>query len=321
MTAQFSEECTKLLNSLQSYESLHRITQALLAYWPDHQRYIQASLLSEDSSPLERLEEVAQYIELLAGENLQQRVKDYKWLCERFREEQFYFFRHKKYRLSTVEEAIEQVYSNHEYMSQYMSGDLLAQIYWRNHALSMDIFRERFIEPASPGARYLEVGPGHGLYMAFAASQQNFISLTGWDLSATSLQDTKQALDKMVSRSVEDILLSQQDIVNATNLSPQFDYIMCSEVLEHTENPRKALENMHACMNPGGKLFLNVPVNSPAPDHIYLWSDPDDVSELVSQTGFSLLYKEELPPTGKSLEIAKKHDLDILCIIIAEKNA
>jgi len=116
-----------------------------------------------------------------------------------------------------------------------------------------------------------------------------------------------------------EINLVQQDIVAATGLESKFDCIMCSEVLEHTEEPEKALMNMHSSLRDQGRMFLHIPINSPAPDHIYLWRKAEEIEDLVENNGFVIESFTAIPPTGKTLSEAQKHDLDISCIAIARK--
>ncbi len=76
---------------------------------------------------------------------------------------------------------------------------------------------------------------------------------------------------------------------------------------------------MLVALRPGGRLFLNIPVNSPAPDHIYLWRDPEEIRAMIIDHGYEIESFSALPPTGKTLEQAKKFNLDISCIAIARK--
>jgi SAM-dependent methyltransferase len=49
-----------------------------------------------------------------------------------------------------------------------------------------------------------------------------------------------------------------------------FDYVVCTEVLEHTLQPFAAVAEIHRILRPGGRLFLSVPFNlrihGPLPD-------------------------------------------------------
>jgi 2-polyprenyl-3-methyl-5-hydroxy-6-metoxy-1,4-benzoquinol methylase len=151
----------------------------------------------------------------------------------------------------------------------------------------------------------------------FAARDARCKSLTGWDLSASSLESTRVALESMQTK--REAHLAARNIVEDDPVGQEFDSIICSEVLEHTEDPGRALRSMLASLRPGGRIFLNVPVNSPAPDHIYLWSDTADLGHLIADTGFAIDSFIELPPTGKTLALARKYALDISCIVVAHR--
>jgi len=75
---------------------------------------------------------------------------------------------------------------------------------------------------------------------------------------------------------------------------------------------------IHA-LRPAGRIFINVPVNSPAPDHIYLWRRPAEITDLVRSVGLQIEQQWHFPATGKTLEEAIEHELDISCVVIAHK--
>ena len=60
-----------------------------------------------------------------------------------------------------------------------------------------------------------------------------------------------------------------------------------------------------------GRLFLSVPVNSPAPDHIYLFRTPEEAIDMVREAGFDIQHTLFSPCTGVSLARARKHRLTI----------
>jgi len=95
----------------------------------------------------------------LIGERLPEFAADYHWMCDNFKEEQWYFARHKTYRLSTLEDAAREVYTNAPYMSRYVNGILLSQLFWRNHAQAMDVYRTVFLPGNKQGYAHLDVGP------------------------------------------------------------------------------------------------------------------------------------------------------------------
>ncbi|HEY8191764.1 MAG TPA: class I SAM-dependent methyltransferase [Alphaproteobacteria bacterium] len=299
------------------FPSIAEIAMAVLKAWPEHKKFVDSSLSVADDSFLMRLENVADHALTLTGGDLVRFAADYRWMCEVFREEQFYFARHKKYRRSTIEEAIRDVYGNAPYMSRYVNGILISQILWHNHAHAMDIYREQFLPRNKNDYAHLEVGPGHGLFLSFAATDDRCGSVAAWDVSPSSLESTRRALEKMGV--IRDVMMTEAEICSVDPAPEQFDSIMCSEVLEHTEQPEKALANIVRALRPGGRLFLNIPVNSPAPDHIYLWRKPEEIRQMVEAGGLEIERFITLPPTGKTLEQALKHDFDISCIAIARK--
>ena len=299
------------------YCHLDAMAHALLDLWPEHERFLLTSFKDVTSESMTRSNDAARLAVALMGNRLNDWAADYRWMCDMLMEERFYFTRNKRYRRSTLAEAQEAVYANLPFMSRYVNGLLVSQICWRNHARAMDLFRANFLPGNRSGYHHLEVGPGHGLFLVFAAQDQRCASVTGWDLSPGSIESTRSALKKMaISR---EVVLKMQDIVEMDAPTRQFDSIMCSEVLEHTENPERALENMYSSLRSGGRIFLNVPVNSPAPDHIYLWRNAADLREMIADQRFAIEEFIELPPTGRTLDQARKQELDVSCVTIAYK--
>ena len=79
----------------------------------------------------------------------------------------------------------------------------------------------------------------------------------------------------------------------------RFGSVVLSEILEHLEDPVGALRAAAAWMRPGAWLWVNVPVNSPAPDHIFLLRTPEEAVELVRTAGFTPVDTAFYPMTGR----------------------
>ncbi|HLG87701.1 MAG TPA: class I SAM-dependent methyltransferase [Alphaproteobacteria bacterium] len=232
-------------------------------------------------------------------------------------EEELHFRRHQRYRLQTFAEADREVYSNPAYMSRYVNGILISQLFWRNHAQALDLFRTAFLPRLPDRFNHLEVGPGHGLFLSYAALDSRCKAATGWDVSSSSVHATRHALEIFGIRRPID--LTVQNVLEAPAQREQFDSAIISEVLEHLEQPRKALETLFASLRPGGMIFINVPINSPAPDHIYLWTTPEAVAQLIHEAGFDIETFYELPMTGFTLERARRTRAGISCVAFARK--
>ena len=144
-------------------------------------------------------------------------------------------------------------------------------------------------------------------------------SLTGWDISPTSIEATRAAVLRMkVSQPVD---LAVNDILQPQGEACRFDVVTMCEVLEHLEKPEAALTAVRRLMAPGGRLFVSVPINSPAPDHIYLLRTPEEAAELLQRNGFDILGADSFPTGGYALERAKRLGVTISCALIAESAA
>ena len=297
------------------FPALTRVLRVLIDAWPEHSSYLQKSFPAEDSALLRHADQVAALIAALAKERLPQICGDYRWTCEKLLEEELYFRRHDRYRLDSFAEAEREVYSNSEFMNRYVNGLLLSHLCWHNHRQVLRVFQEQFLPRLPSGARHLEIGPGHGIYMAMAAEHPACASVTGWDISETSVSQTRNALELLnVSAGVK---VEKRDILQSEPNGDLFDSVVVSEVLEHLEDPDRALLNLRGFLKPGGLAFINVPVNSPAPDHIYLLRTPEEAEELIGRNGFQILQTECAPATGYSLSRALKNTATISCIITA----
>ena len=95
---------------------------------------------------------------------------------------------------------------------------------------------------------------------------------------------------------------------------------MISEVLEHMEDPKSALQGLRRCIAKDGRILVNVPINSPAPDHIYLLRSPDDAIELVKSGGFDIVDIQSVPITGYTLDQAREGKLTVTSMITARPN-
>ena len=88
-------------------------------------------------------------------------------------------------------------------------------------------------------------------------------------------------------------------------------------MLEHLEEPLPALKILYGLLAPGGRIFVNAPVNSPAPDHLYLFRTPEEVRDMVKEAGFEIADTLYAPPSGASLDKARRQELSISAAVIA----
>lgn len=291
--------------------------------WPEHAGYLRKSFNGRDAPVLDVSEQLSSAILSLAsgdGARLDALIADYRFLCEEIiLPEEFHFRRNGSYRLGSFAEANRECYSNGPFMDRYMNGLLLSVVLWSNHAHAFSHFVKGYLPQLHDGARHLEIGPGHGLLLYFAAATRRLGHIAAWDVSPTSIAKTRHALDLLGIEQPVDLIV--QDVFEAPEPGPheRFDSIVMSEVLEHLETPVEALRSAARWLEPGGQLWINVPANSPAPDHIFLFESLDHAEQLVWDAGLEVVEARAFPMSGATLERAVKHKLSISCSVLARK--
>lgn len=300
---------------LHEYPQLKRMLDAQLATAPDQERFFRKRFESATPADLAVLEDFSGHIAKLI-DDLDVFTADYAWLCNEQVNEEIHFRRNGRYRLNTFAEALEQVYSNKPYMTRYMNGLLLTQLWWSNHTNVLNYYRTSFLATNPDGYSHLEIGPGHGLQLYFAAADPRAGLVTGWDISEASIALTREALRRLG--------LSKMPKLELTDLfkDPQgsFDSVVFSEVLEHMEKPRDALEVIRSVLSPRGRLFLNMPINSPAPDHLFNADSPEDLERFVVESGYRIRDMRFFPATNQTLDAARRKKFTISCAFIAERS-
>ncbi|MBK6514624.1 MAG: class I SAM-dependent methyltransferase [Polyangiaceae bacterium] len=102
---------------------------------------------------------------------------------------------------------------------------------------------------AGPAKRVVEIGVGEGFLSGYLSEQLPDIEFTGVDADEPSLAGLRAKFPRVRAHHgfIEDLSM----------LSPPYDVVMCCEVLEHVQDPRRALESLASL---GAKrLVLSVP--------------------------------------------------------------
>lgn len=304
--------------------ALGNIVDEVLGAWPEHRKFLNASFKDRSAELLDTSDVIADLLLKVAvgrGRPLADYADDYRYLCEQIVfPEELYFRRENRYRLSTFKEAAEQVYDNVPLMTRYMNGLFVSDALWFNHASAMNDFAKAYLPAAKPGGRHLEIGPGHGMLLHLAIRYGNFAELSAWDVSQTSIDHARHILQ--ILDEADRVVLSLQDMYAPEALQAnagRFDTIVLSEVLEHLEHPREALEIIGKLLAPGGSVWINVPANGPAPDHLFLLRSPQELNELMESVGLSVMRSAAFPVAGSSLDRALRQELPISCVAVGAK--
>jgi SAM-dependent methyltransferase len=110
---------------------------------------------------------------------------------------------------------------------------------------------------ALPGrtARVLDIGCGQGDLIAELKSDYPEAQLCGIDFSHAGLEVARQK--------VPGATFIERDLLHAADLPPELDHwateAVCSEVLEHVDDPKTLLQNASAYLSSGCRLVITVP--------------------------------------------------------------
>lgn len=285
-----------LEETLRNAPNCLAITRAVLAEWPKHQPFVERHFAACDAHHLAFLDGLAKRILALVGDDLPLFAAGYKAMCAMFLKYEIQTRRTKALEHGDFDTIRRKYYDNEELMSQYMRGLMLSQILWRQHAGASAFFAERFLPALKDGYDYLEIGPGHGLWLSFAATDPRCRSLTGWDVAPASLEMTRQGLAKMGIR--RDIDLELHDVCASEPAVPRFDAIVISQVLELVSSPSGAIDHLAGSLRPGGILFVNCPTKMLAPDHIRVWSGFEEIDGLLTASGLVKLESDRITPAA-----------------------
>lgn len=304
--------------ALPAGADLKTLVERQLHIVPAHAAFLRKRFARVEPDEAVLLDSIARVILAMAGDDLEQYCRDYDWYVSQLVHEELYFRRHGRYRLETLEQAIEQVYSRPEFMTRYMNALLMTQAWWSNHTRALLAYEQDFLAKAT--GRCLEIGPGHGLLMHLAA-RSGFGSVEALDISEASIHLTRSLLRRL-GADFSRLTFHQCDLFDSSAMAlftDQFDGVVFSEVLEHLDRPDEAMRTLFAITRPGGRVFIHVPVNCPAPDHLFLLRSPDEARRFVEGFGFDVQVEQFFPATNLSLERAIRLEATISCVFVLEK--
>lgn len=295
------------------YPDLVRLTDLVTSVWPEHTSFLSLRFGTADEGHLAFCDGVARRIWAIIDADPERYAQGYRWTCDRMIEEEYHFQRTGRYRFDTSADVEAALDLESGYMSRYTDGLLLSQLFWRNHADVLRIYVEEFLPEVTSAAptTVLEVGPGHGLLLALATERPG-VSAVGWDASAASVANTRAALRSM---GTAEVALERRNLHEADR-DRRFDVVVASELLEHVDRPDEALGRLRDLTRPGGHLFLNIPVNSPAPDHINLWRTPEEIAAYVTAAGLEICRRAAFPMTGYNEDEAREDESTISCVLV-----
>jgi trans-aconitate methyltransferase len=117
------------------------------------------------------------------------------------------------------------------------------------------VFRRLALDAAVPAPRVVELGSGQGDLSRQIKARWPHAEVLGLDLSETGIEIARQK--------VPDGVFFQADFMRPLALPSRYlgwaTHAVCSEVLEHVDDPVRVLENVRPCLRPGARLVVTVP--------------------------------------------------------------
>lgn len=151
--------------------------------------------------------------------------------------------------------------------------------------------RARKANPFLFGKKMLDAGCGAGVY-SFTA-QSKFETIDAVDISKEKIDYAKSV------NPYKNISFQECDLCSLPFKDSSFDIILCTEVLEHIEDDKKALKELSRVLLPGGKIIVTVPnmskfhiKNQKAFFHVRAGYSLSDMEKMCEQSGLKITYSE-----------------------------
>lgn len=141
------------------------------------------------------------------------------------------------------------------------------------HRLRINLFVELLKDLDRKGLisnrrKALDIGSNCGIYSKLI-SDFGFSEVQGIDIDAPLVDVARKEFgieqgDKQI----------RFEVFNAEELddSEQVDFILCTEVIEHTRNPKKVIDHIHQKLAPGGIAIITLPNATSYPYFLTKWS-------------------------------------------------
>jgi 2-polyprenyl-3-methyl-5-hydroxy-6-metoxy-1,4-benzoquinol methylase len=175
----------------------------------------------------------------------------------------------------------------------FLSERKKTQYLWSTHYEMFSHLKSSLAQNKSNINKYLEIGPGHGLFLKNAIDILNKnTEMTAVDISQTSLNVSKSIIDHFYP--LKDISFVNKDVLDLY-MDSEFDFIVMGEVIEHVEDPELLLVKISKLLSKNGRAFLSTCVNCPAIDHVYHFHTVDEIRNMFKNCGLTIESEKVLP--------------------------
>lgn len=199
------------------------------------------------------------------------------------------------YENKSFEECRRAVYDDSDTMTDYLWGVYFSNFLWVHHLDLMLFFEQRFLSRLKENDCMVEIASGHGGWGLWALHQIDSTSLTGFDVSATSIAIAGSLAHAAgMAKRAKYVQANAMDLVNMP--SPQAQACICCFLIEHLESPEGLLQSMAHVLQPGGLAFFTGALTAAQVDHIYEFKSESEFALLAEHAGFRVLDTRSVAP-------------------------
>jgi len=307
-----------------NYPNFSRFIEAVKKS-PFQKKKIEQYLLTRDENYFSEAEEFAvMYAGYLESQkiDLQYAVQAYQKLCNDMMKCQIFFMKTGKYSTvsSDADQANDNIYKNEEVMKLYMIGLALSQFLWPSHYEIYTCLLDSLKSRSKVIKNYLEIGPGHGLFLNKALEIMSPDALaTAVDISKTSIDITRSIINYL-RPNASNVVYHNIDMLKL-DLNNSFDFITMGEVLEHVNFPKVLLSKLRDLLAQDGRAFVSTCVNCPAIDHVYHFKTVDEIRVMFNECGLEIDEERIQPVEDLPFEEIMEKKITInYCAILKKSN-
>ena len=166
--------------------------------------------------------------------------------------------------------------------------------YMRMSKVLLAIRTVRRLGASLSGLDIFDYGFGAGTFFRHCPTDAR---LFGVELDPIVSQEVSNMLSRRSFRSVDLRPIDSKDWKTHSLMQRQYDFFLCSHVLEHLPDPVEFLRSVHSSLKPGAIFMVIVPINELVtnPHHLHA-INRSTVSKWAADSGYEIIFYEESDP-------------------------
>ena len=195
------------------------------------------------------------------------------------------------YENKSYDEVNADLYSQRSEMDDYLWGVYLTNTLWAHHMELTLFYIDRFLNrqgPTDQALKIVELAPGHGGWGQMALDTFPQATLTGYDISPSSMAIARSLADASgIGERAEYHQCNALDMVNQEG--GYADLCICNFLVEHLETPQDLLHSIAHVLKPKGWAFFSGALTAAQIDHIYEFKHESELMILAENAGLRVV--------------------------------